>query len=137
MTPELFLRIVDGKVIVWDYAHHTQFEIDDPHLERLIALCSGAEPTDSEIDQTLQSSGVLNALYSEQCGWDWLSRILHRGTQIDLKPGEPLRNEDGAQEYVDYCAAIAEKAPPMHLELPGQTVPLPEADMARLSGRSE
>ncbi|CCD29518.1 conserved hypothetical protein [Candidatus Glomeribacter gigasporarum BEG34] len=133
MTPELFLRIVDGKVIVWDYAHHTQFEIDDPHLERLIALCSGAEPTDSEIDQTLQSSGVLNARYPEQWGWDCLSRIFHRGTQIDLKPGEPLRTEDGAQEYVDYCAAIADKAPPMHLELPGQTVPLPDADMARLS----
>ncbi len=132
MTPELFLRIVNGKVILWDYAHHTQFEVDTPHLQRLIALCSGAELTDSEIDQTLQSSGVLNAQHPERWGWDCLSRIFHRGTQIGLKPGEPLRTEDGAQEYVDYCAAIADQAPSMHLERPGQVISLPAANMDSL-----
>lgn len=132
MTPEIFLRIVNGTVIVWDYAHHTQFEIDGPHLERLIALCSGTETTDSAMDQTLRSSGVLDSQHPETWEWDCISRIFHQGTQIGLKPGESLRTEDNAQEYLDYCATIVDKAPSMHLELPGQVVSLPAADMDNL-----
>ncbi len=132
MTPEIFLRIVNGKAILWDYVRHTQFEIDEPHLKRLIALCSGAAMTESAIDQTLQSSGILNTQHPEEWGWDCLSRIFHRGTQVGLKPGEHLRTEDNAQEYVDYCASIADKVPPIHLDRPGKVVSLPDADIDSL-----
>jgi SagB-type dehydrogenase family enzyme len=128
MAPEIFLRIIDGKVIAWDYVRHTQFEIDSQHLERLIALCAGAEPTDSAVDQTLQSSGILKTCYPKTWGWDCLSRIFHCGTQIGLKPGEDLPVEDGAQAYVDYCTLIVDNMPPMHLELSGEVVTLPPPD---------
>ncbi len=60
MTPSVFLRIVDGRLILWDYLNHRQFEIQTAHLNRLIEISAGDSPGDSEIDSDIADSRVLD-----------------------------------------------------------------------------
>lgn len=136
LTPTFFLRLIDGRLVLWDYATHDQYEIDIPHLERIIELSNGALPGDNSIDHSIVSSGCLNRADPEPWTWDCLSRIFHVGTQIGLRPGESLPKEDGYRGYIEYCGSIADKIPELHIERDGKVMNLPSPDLSTLEQTS-
>lgn len=132
MTPSIFLRIIDGKLVLWNYTNHEQYEIDIHHLERMMQLSNGAEAECSPIDEAIAESGCLDQADPENWGWDCLSRIFHIGTQIGLRPGESMPTDDGYSGYIEYCASIAHKIPRLTVERDGDVVPLPPPELANL-----
>ncbi|SOY53989.1 conserved hypothetical protein [Cupriavidus taiwanensis] len=132
MTPSIFLRVIDGRLILWNYVRHEQFEIDLDHLHRLMQLSGGEKPVDEPIDSALSAAGCLNDIDPMTWGWDCLSRIFHIGTQIGLRPDEALPEEDAYRGYIEYCVSIADKVPEFKIERPGEVIPLPRAELSKL-----
>jgi SagB-type dehydrogenase family enzyme len=123
---------MDGKLILWNYARHEQFEIDIPHLERILALSAGAAPMAGPIDATIAQSGCLGETDPDAWGWDCLSRIFHVGTQIRLEPGQALPESDGYRGYTAFCASLADKIPSLLVERPGRIFTLPQSNLSAL-----
>lgn len=132
MTPSIFLRVIDGRLILWNYTTHDQYEIDIPHLERIIQLSKGSVASSSAIDKTIVASGCLDHTDPSAWGWDCLSRIFHIGTQIGLRPGESMPEGDAYRGYIEYCASIVHKIPELKVERPGKVVALPPPDLSAL-----
>jgi SagB-type dehydrogenase family enzyme len=128
MTPDLFLRVIDGRLVLWNYITHEQFEIDHEHLDALIALSKGDTLPIGAIEDDLRSGGCMDHVEPKTWGWDCLARIFHFGTQIRLAPGEPLPENDHTEGYLSYCSSIAANAPQLATELSGRTQALPVPD---------
>ena len=56
MTPSIFLRIIDGKLVLWNYVNHEQYEIQIEHLSRILAISGGENMEQSEIDIELEKT---------------------------------------------------------------------------------
>lgn len=136
MADSFFIRVINGKIILWDYKQHAQYEIDLPHFERIVELTAGAKLTNSPIDEVLSTSGIFNNKETNAWGWDCLSRIFHVGTQIGLQEGGEFPDNDGYQGYLNYCASIKDKIPEMHIERPGKIIALPAPDIDKLKKKS-
>lgn len=132
MADSFFVRVIDGKIILWDYKQHAQYEVDLRHFERIVELTAGAELTNSPIDDVLSASGIFSNKEPSAWGWDCLSRIFHVGTQIGLQEGGEFPDKDGYQGYLDYCATIKDKIPEIHIERPGKIIALPAPDIDKL-----
>lgn len=125
MTPAFFIRLIDGKIILWDYHRHKQYEIDNQHLDRLLELTNGTELTKSEIDDDFVNSRILEDVDPDGWGWDSLSRMFHIGTQV-RKNGVLEDNPVSTRhEYLDFCESIAHKIPNLVIEYPGTVIALP------------
>lgn len=106
----LFFLVRDGKLIVWDVENHTQYDIEQPFLERLINLSDASKTRKpSVIDSELLEAGLLKESRKEipphkQWGWDDLSWIFHKGT----KDPTILLDErkDFIENYIDYCEGL-------------------------------
>lgn len=129
MTPPIFLRIMNGRLILWDYYHHNQYEIDIRHLQRIIEMSDGAQITDSSIDQEITNTGIFVNPETDDWGWDWLSRIFHVGTQIPPEHRVSDSDDNSYRGYVQYCSRIADKIPSMFQAPDGIKVPLPHPDL--------
>src|ERR1700722_5612146 len=87
MTPSIFLRIIDGKLILWDYRRHAQYEIGLPYVARLVSLSANEEHDTTlaelaSIDAAIRASQVLDDPEPEAWEWDCLARMFHVGSQI-------------------------------------------------------
>ncbi|WP_432261468.1 SagB family peptide dehydrogenase [Cupriavidus sp. TMH.W2] len=132
MTPSVFLRVIDGKLVLWNYVSHEQFEIDLQHLTRLLQLSKGEAARDDAIDLALQAAGCTQWADPGSWGWDCLSRMFHVGTQIGLRCDEALPEEDAYRGYVEYCASIVSKIPELKVERDGHVIALPRTDLSRI-----
>lgn len=135
-----FLRIWNGKLILWDYKNHTQFEVEPAYLTRLIDYSRGLCPSPDSIDAEIAATGVLaDRRPDENWGWDWLSHVFHYGTCHPLPP-EPGVDESKAveydKEYIAFCRSISDRAPEVELIKGGKVVDLPAPDMCVLRGAS-
>jgi SagB-type dehydrogenase family enzyme len=136
MTPSIFLRITDGRLFLWDYYNHNQYELDIAHLQRIIDISSGKLPLDSPIDQQIMQSGIFDKCESGTWGWDCLSRIYHIGSQIPERTGDNGPEEDPYAGYVKYCMSLADKIPAMFQEPSGEQIALPAPSLQALGSMS-
>jgi SagB-type dehydrogenase family enzyme len=125
MTPGVFLRIIDGKVVLWDYRQHRQYEIDDQHLKRIVELSAGADFDDGDVDTTIRQAGIFEHAESDAWGWDCISRIFHQGTQITGHQQQQAEAQNNALNYIQYCVSLKDQIPDPHVERDGEVVPLP------------
>lgn len=128
-NPLFFIKIIDGKLILWDYRKHTQYEISAAHVQRLLDISRGSKASDLNVDRDIVASRVLEGddRKFEAWGWDCLSQIFHIGTQIVLEEGGDLPSDDSYEGYVAYCASIASKIPEMNYSREGALIDLPTA----------
>ncbi|WP_038744873.1 SagB/ThcOx family dehydrogenase [Burkholderia savannae] len=128
-NPLFFIKIIDGKLILWDYRQHDQYEISSGHVQRLLEFSQGAAVSDSVIDSEIIGSGILkdDSRNFKDWGWDCLSQIFHIGTQIVLEDGAHLPVDDGYEGYVAYCASISDKIPETRYQREGELFELPVA----------
>jgi SagB-type dehydrogenase family enzyme len=154
LTPSVFLRVTDGKLILWDYRRHAQYEIDLPHVARLAELSAidgveaacestaGQSQTDTAIDAEIRAAKILEEPEPSAWEWDCLARIFHVGSQIghasatagygtDIDAGTDA-GIDTYRGYIDYCESIAGRIPEMHVELPGEAIALAPPDLRAL-----
>jgi len=124
-----FIKIIDGKLILWDYRRHAQYEISLAHIQRLLEISRGSEVSGSKMDRDIIASRVLkeDGRNFEAWGWDCLSQMFHIGTQIVLEEGGELPSDDSYEGYVAYCASIASNIPEMNYNREGELIDLPIA----------
>ncbi|WP_150691674.1 SagB/ThcOx family dehydrogenase [Pandoraea communis] len=123
MTPTAFLKILNGKLILWNYLQHKQYEIDPDHIARLLELLRGTPKSEMGVDKDLAEAGLLTQGDPADWGWDCLSRIFHVGTQVP-------RTDVPAEEvpylgYIEHCTSLANSIPPVEIIRPGPITPLP------------
>jgi len=141
LQPKHFLKLANGKLVLWDYHRHAQFEIDEAHLRRLIEFSAGAVPRRDEIDPSIVESGVLvDGLKPTQWKWDWLAHIFHYGTSHPLPPNES-QGEDGAdyaRSYLEYCESLESTMPAIEIRKrpPSEAIALPRPSHARFEEAS-
>ncbi len=133
MNPSFFLKVFNGKLVLWNYATHEQYELDIDHVHRIVELAAEPGYRANAMDRAIRDSGCLDEIDPPDWGWDCLSRIFHVGTQIRLKEGESLPVEDGYEGYVRYCASIADRMPALVTERPGAVTPLPPPNLDALA----
>lgn len=90
MNPTFFIKIIDGKLILWDYKKHNQFEITQKHLMRILVISRGSVFNNSQIDCEICASSIFETCDNERWGWDILSYIFHIGTQMGLGADQDL-----------------------------------------------
>lgn len=133
MNPSFFLKVFNGKLVLWNYATHEQYELDIDHVHRIVELAAEPGYRANAMDRAIRDSGCLDEIDPPDWGWDCLSRIFHVGTQIRLKEGESLPVDDGYEGYVRYCASIADRMPALVTERPGAVTPLPPPNLDALA----
>jgi SagB-type dehydrogenase family enzyme len=128
--PSIFIRIINGKLILWDYRAHCQYEVSSQHIQRILELVNGAMLCMDPIDAEIKRSKILDADNRDfsQWGWDCLSHIFHFGTQIVLGEGEQLPIDDGYEGYLAFCASLADTVPEMKYTRGGSVISLPPPD---------
>lgn len=123
MTPTAFLKILNGKLILWNYLQHEQYEITPTHVSRLIELLSGSTKGDTDVDADLAEAGLLSQEDPSNWGWDCLSRIFHVGTQV---PRTDVPAEDIPYlGYIERCTSLANAIPPVEIIRSGPITALP------------
>ncbi|AJP60099.1 hypothetical protein UC34_24355 [Pandoraea vervacti] len=123
MTPTLFIKILDGRLVLWDYQNHKQFLIRPEHASRLLELVAGFERRDDAIDKEITEADLLSNIDPQEWGWDCLSRIFHVGTQVPRKEHAPEPRP--YLEYIRHCASVADRIPENEILRPGPITPLP------------
>jgi len=131
VSPFIFFFLEKGRVVVWDYKNHQQFELEQSYFERLSALSQGDE-TDSPIDKELFEANMI--FYSDvdiEWGWDMLSKIFHIGTQdipLAYNTSEP---KQFIQNYMEFCEKVSTDIPCMFTEKIGvkHTLPPPNCSL--------
>jgi SagB-type dehydrogenase family enzyme len=136
MTPSIFLSVIDGKLVLWDYVKHEQYEIKIAHLSRILEVSAGESLGQSDIDVDLTNAGVFSNPEPELWGWDCLSRIFHIGTQIGLNADFDEKHSNPYRGYIDYCASIADKIPEMFPAPAGEPIRLPDPNLTALESIS-
>ena len=106
ISPYLFLLIRDGKLIIWDFKKHEQYELEPAYLERLLEISSGLQNEINDIDKNLLEAELLSP-HAIKVDWEWdvLSQIFHFGTSIttDVCINETLTPENFISEYLVFC----------------------------------
>ncbi len=49
--PFIFIAIINGEFILWDYRYHNQYEINNDYIKRIRELVNGGAFTNSLIDK--------------------------------------------------------------------------------------
>ncbi len=111
MKPEFFIQIDNGKLILWNYRRHEQFEIDKPTLSRLLDLSRDDCESTSRMDDEIAKSKCMESPCPSNWGWDCLSRIFHVGTQITYLLSDQGEQEADYSGYIEFCNSIAHKVP--------------------------
>jgi len=132
MTPSFFIRLCDGKIILWDYILHSQYELDIKHFRRILELTKGAQLKDDPIDTTIKQSRILEHTEGDEWGWDILSRIFHKGTQIRLDSSVEIPIHDSYAGYIEYCKSILDSVPDFFPKREGKTIQLPPPDLSTI-----
>lgn len=128
-----FLKIDHGKIILWDYDLHKQFEVEISHLSRLLDYSIGASFSETIIDRNILDSGILiDREENSRWKWDWLAHIFHYGTCHPSPPDEGNTAEqlsEYAKSYASYCASIASSEPEIDLIKGGTRTLLPSPNL--------
>ena len=134
LNPYIFLLIIEGKVIVWDYKNHVQLEIEELYLKRLIQISHGLKvATLSEIDKELLKEKLIQTEAYPAFNWKWdeLSKIYHIGTQ-DIDGGKSLSEEAWVEWYLELCETIKDNFKSSFIEYAGEDVSLPPPNLSAL-----
>jgi len=137
LTKDHFLKIRDGKLFLWDYRNHAQFEVTLEQLERLIQFSTGDSLTGSTVDTEIAAANILSSSPPPAgWGWDWLAEMFHIGTSSSAPP--PSKDEaqmttlELAKSYLDYCQTLAGTEPEFEMLKGGKIMSLPKPDLREL-----
>lgn len=116
INPCVFILARPPHQIVWNYEHHTQFELDLHYSTRLAQLINDPSHFDAcnLIDIEFLNAGILTTEPKKtlEWGWDELSRIFHIGTKNIPCESVPQSANEWATLYLQHCNEVLSSPPP-------------------------
>lgn len=138
VNPYLFFLIQDGKIIVWNYRSHQQFELEDPeYFFRMLFWSRHETAEEKPIDKELKDAELLieQPETSPSWGWDKLSEIFHMGTS-DIAPQYlTITENEWIDDYLSHCKKMNVQDIPIMIP-EGQRIFLPSPDLNALKNVS-
>jgi SagB-type dehydrogenase family enzyme len=133
------LKIDRGRIVLWNYENHSQYEVSLDEVARMIEISRGASGDISRHDEAIAAAGMItntNPARQETWGWDWLSEIFHVGTNHPSTPTWGVDDElhclDYARNYLRYCESIVDNQPDIEIIKGGKRIGLPRPELARM-----
>lgn len=117
LNPNLFFIFEEGKLCLWDYKAHTQFEIEKDLFELLYQIAHGEAVEKSAFIEDLLEHNIITALGSKDFeglkphaswGWDRLSHIFHYGTQNVPELQEKRSKAEMIHDFIGFSEVYAE-----------------------------
>lgn len=117
INPYLFILARTPYQVVWDYLHHTQFELDLSHCQRLAQLiaCPALFDKTHTIDQAFLDAKLFTETPIAPTEWKWdeLSKIFHIGTKNLPQEHVPQTIHEWSVQYLAHCnEVLATPVPP-------------------------
>jgi SagB-type dehydrogenase family enzyme len=133
-----FIKVHNGKLILWDYLNQRQYEVGSDHVSRLLALSQDSKFGEVQIDNELAGAGLLESDIDAASGWrgGMLSRLFHFGTQVILADGQHAPEPSTEEAYIDWSTQIAEHPVPLTLKHEGAIYELPAPSVADFNNSS-
>jgi SagB-type dehydrogenase family enzyme len=140
LRDECFVKLIDGKAILWDYLNHRQYEVDQHHLVRLLQFSGGDVIAGAQVDDDILGADLLvTEPKRTKWGWDWLSHVFHVGTS-HAGDVTSLDEECHAQvyerSYIEFCASLVDQRPHCQLVKGGPKTVLTAPDLSKLQAVS-
>ena len=142
LSENIFFKINEGVIVLWDYMNHVQYEVTNPQFLRLMDFVNGEFVTDSDIDKSILATNVLktNQPSYRKWGWDWLAEIYHVGTSSSSEFTDTQDNDvtalEYAKSYLKYCEELGETEPEFEIVKGGARIALPPPKIERLAKES-
>ncbi len=128
LNPNIFFLLKDGKIIVWDYLNHNQYEIDHDTFDRLLSVSKG-EIKGLELSDLRQSGLATPDPLHFEWQWDELSKIYHIGCR-DVGDNKEVPPIEFAQNYLKHSANLPNQS---HVkQIDGEVIPLPKPSFHHL-----
>ena len=100
-TPTYFIKLMNGKILLWDYELQRQYEITEEEMAALLKHHLTHEDSTGTPDRNacaeLEHANLLRKSSGQMESWGGgiLSRMFHLGTQMTLEDGaEPVQDTD-------------------------------------------
>ena len=128
INPYLFILARSPHHIVWNYANHTQFELDFHYSKRLTQLitCPELFDPDNRIDQDFLAASIItpDEMPVPEWGWDELSMIFHIGTKNLPQEHIPQDVHEWAVQYLAHCNEVLNSPAPAPNRVDPHNAPL-------------
>jgi SagB-type dehydrogenase family enzyme len=140
-TPTYFIKLVNGKILLWDYELQRQFEITEEEmaawLKQQLAHDDSGQAADRHACAELERANLLRKDGGQFDAWGGgiLSRMFHLGTQLTLEDGAELI-QDSEAEYLQWSSNIAETPVNLLLEREGTRHDLPDPQTGEFESMS-
>lgn len=136
LSPFIFLLVKEGKLVLWDYKLHNQFEITEEHLIEIQRADVKQSPLNKAVFSELIENFIIvdtkNSEYFED-NWEWddLAKIFHFGTQLTLDTA--YSRKEYSQSYLEHCEEKSNNSPAATDERKGTKFILPKPKFKELS----
>jgi SagB-type dehydrogenase family enzyme len=126
LKSNIFFKFHNGKLILWDFEDHKQYELNDEFAFKIYNLAQRPDlPVSEDLFTKLAELNLLEEHISKvdkEWGWDLLSLIYHKGTS-DLRGNVHQELMDDAHfidEYIEHSTNIVDsyKFLPLYSERP-------------------
>lgn len=112
LSDNIFFYLNNGKIVLWDYKNHNQFEVETRHFNALVNLSKG-ETIETPLAVEFQQAELVTTEaqnLNRQWHWDILSKIFHVGTKnIPISENLGATPEEWIEEYLQYCDEIGDE----------------------------
>ncbi|WP_459719026.1 SagB/ThcOx family dehydrogenase [Paraburkholderia sp. 2C] len=139
--PTYFIKLVSGKILLWDYESQRQYEITQEEmtalLEHHLTDDDSTRTAGRDICEEFERANLLRRNGGQMDAWGggMLSRMFHLGTQVTLEEGSELI-QDSEAEYIQWSSQIAQTPVNFLLEREGARYDLPDPQMGELESMS-
>lgn len=136
LSPFVFLLVKEGKLVLWDYKLHNQFEITEEYLAEIQRISAQKNPLKQAVFSELVENQIIvdsknHEYFEDNWEWDELAKIFHLGTQ--LTNNTDLSEKEYAQSYLEDCEEITNKLQTAPDEREGSKFILPKPKLKDLS----
>lgn len=123
LNPNMFFLLKNGKIIVWDYLNHNQYELDDDTFKKLKQTSAG-NIEELDLKELQEAQLVTDNPYTFEWGWDELSKIYHIGCK-DIGTDEVLSPDQFVENLKEKDSKYQTKEEPC-LNIKGTRIDLPQ-----------
>lgn len=137
VNPHIFLLFNPEGFVLWNYETHEQFVIEESYISRIQQHQLGTaeeDPDLAEIDQTLETAGVIQREPYGKDDWKWdvLSKIFHKGTQNVPNIDCSKVASQWLEARIEHNKEAIEKFSGLYVQKEGPRIALPPADFKSL-----
>ena len=134
LSDNIFFLVEQGKIIVWNYKSHEQYELEEEYFNELLHVSKHQQFNNKEIFTQLLESGLITNSPDSAApwGWDILSKIFHIGTSDACASLDEVSRNNFASTYIEQCRNLTSNEYKPFSDKTGKLITLPKPDLALL-----